>query len=79
MDGMSSPRAATSVAMSIEPGSVGDEKRSMERRRAFCGICEWSACAGTERVWRREVKRRTEGMELVKTKVRVEGLWRRSA
>ena len=32
---MSKPRAATSVAIRMEEGEVGDEKRSMERSRAF--------------------------------------------
>ena len=42
---MSSPRAATSVATRIAPEAVGDEKRSMDRIRAFCAISECKACA----------------------------------
>ena len=40
---MSRPRAATSVATKMEEGEAGEEKRSIERRRAFWGIWEWSA------------------------------------
>ncbi len=68
---MSRPRAATSVAMRIEDGELGDEKRSMERSRAFWGIWEWRASAEILRFCRNGVRRRTEVIELVKIKVRV--------
>ena len=42
---MSRPRAATSVAMRMV-GDEGEEKRSIERRRAFMGIWEWRGYAG---------------------------------
>ena len=41
-EGMSRPRAATSVATRMLD-EEGVEKRSMERRRAFMGIWEWRA------------------------------------
>lgn len=40
---MSRPRAATSVATRIEEVDFGDEKRSIERMRAFWAIWECSA------------------------------------
>lgn len=75
---MSRPRAATSVAMRIEVMlGEGEEKRSRVRRRDFCGIWLWRACAGSARFWRKGVRRRTVGMEFVKIKVRGFGWERR--
>ena len=70
---MSRPLAATSVAMRMEPGEAGEEKRSIVRRRAFWSIWEWRAWAGMLRFWRKGVRRRTDVMELVKIRVRVCG------
>ena len=72
---MSKPRAAISVAIRIEPGLEGEEKRSIARRRAFWGISEWMAWMGRLRFWRKGKSRRTDAMEFVKTSVRVLGCW----
>lgn len=66
---ISKPRAATSVATRIDPLAEGDEKRSMERRRAFCAMEEWREIAGTSRFCRNGVSLRTPEMEFVKTNV----------
>jgi len=66
---MSRPRAATSVAIRIEWGDVGEEKRSRERRRAFWIILEWRGWAGRFRFARSGERRLTEAIELVKTRV----------
>ncbi len=76
---MSSPRAATSVETRIWDWDwgEGEEKRSIERRRAFCGIWECKELGARERFWRKEESRRTEVMELVKIRVRAGRWWRR--
>ena len=67
---MSRPRAATSVAIRMDPSfAVGEEKRSIDRRRAFCAMEEWSARAGKPRFWRNGVSLRTPEIEFVKTRV----------
>jgi hypothetical protein len=58
------------VATRIEPVAFGEEKRSMERMRAFCAIWECRACAGRLRFWSIGVSRRTECIEFVNIRVR---------
>ena len=76
---MSRPRAATSVATRIDPVVAGEEKRSMDRMRAFCAIWEWSACAGRLRFCNNGVRRLTECIEFVKIRVRWFGWYRSRA
>ena len=67
--GISSPRAAISVAMRMADVAFVAEKRSMDLMRAFCAIWECKAWAGRLRFWSMGVRRRTAWIEFVKIKV----------
>lgn len=65
---MSRPRAAMSVAIKIDFGE--DLKRSRDWRRCFWINWEWSDRAGSRRLVKRGMIRRTASIEFTKTKVR---------